>query len=335
MTVRAVAVTLTAAALALAGAAPAGATNPQWEVWNAPALSAGQIVSDSFPGDAVLQQHWFRFRATAGTPINITATPASPGCMSENGKFSLLDMELINPDASSTYSGKEFVISWTGQQAGDYYIEATYHGSGGCAYSFTTPGGALSPITTKLGLAEPNDTPESANGPLRADIRYEGTIETSNDIDWVYFWGRAGQQVTADLAGGGCDVLYTLDGYPGSYGNPGPMSGGIFTSTTNQIFANRATWSLEYTGALRLGFRGAESYNVGCKWALTLGGAVLKQNPRICDNARAAATRAKSTYNRHKRLAARHRKHKSLISLKRKLNTAKKIATLRCAAERA
>lgn len=63
------------------------------------------------------------------------------------------------------------------------------------------------------GEYEPNDTRETAHGPLLGEKDYVAEIDTENDVDWYLFYVKTYSQmefVTTMLKSDGCSVLYRL-----------------------------------------------------------------------------------------------------------------------------
>lgn len=60
-------------------------------------------------------------------------------------------------------------------------------------------------------LAEPDDLPSQAHGPLLGETSYSGKIETSNDVDRVYFQVKAGAAVNVRLSVGAGEIYTDSD----------------------------------------------------------------------------------------------------------------------------
>jgi hypothetical protein len=65
-------------------------------------------------------------------------------------------------------------------------------------------------------LAEPDDSPAGAGGPIQSGGLYYGTIDTENDVDWWVFYSGGDTQIDVALTGLGPDscfgpVMYLKD----------------------------------------------------------------------------------------------------------------------------
>jgi hypothetical protein len=92
---------------------------------------------------------------------------------------------------------------------GRYYVRVSSEYGTDCQYSFSIgPTSAFVPPPAALPVVEvpePNEFPGQAYGPLKAGVLYSGKIETSNDLDWLYFEGRPNRRVTITPTVFGCE----------------------------------------------------------------------------------------------------------------------------------
>jgi len=315
--------------LILGTSAATSSATPQ--SFTAAPLGPGQTVTSGGDGGSSRSEGAYRFRAVAGASINITVTAPCGAA----------DANLYRPDSEQTYADRDGVVSYTAPTGGDYYLYVT--GPARCPYSFVMPtDGILPPVTTIVDVPEA-ETNRGAESPylLQPDVRYQSVLETTNDEDWLTFYGRKGQIIVADFAGSndrGCDLAYGTGNplptqYEFQHGIDQFMAGGIFTAQLSPVSASTAAWSLRYSGRYDWGVHNTWDSNAGCAWAITLHGHLLRQNPAICDNSRIAVASAKRSLKRHQKLAARHRKHKSIRRLRALVIKRQKLAATRCAAE--
>jgi hypothetical protein len=78
------------------------------------------------------------------------------------------------------------------------YLAVSDHCQDGADYEFRIdPVGAIvsrgAPFWPANATAEPNDRPALAAGPLRGGTPYQGTINSLNDVDWLYFYAKPGR----------------------------------------------------------------------------------------------------------------------------------------------
>ncbi|MGK2936288.1 MAG: hypothetical protein ACSLFR_00555 [Solirubrobacteraceae bacterium] len=122
-------------------------------------------------------------------------------------------------------------------------------------------------MPTSAGIVEPNETPQSASGPLAGAAWYSGVLETVNDQDWMTFYLAPGTHQlslwTIELPGHGCSDGPTMEmfrDYPTT--NSGPV-------TKAAVISNKYTsGNVTATGPGRY-FLKAAAYgtgDVGCGW---------------------------------------------------------------------
>lgn len=140
-------------------------------------------------------------------------TAADPNCD--------MKLHLMGPDAgdwhdrspsdrlASSDLGESGQILYT-LQPGRYHL-GMYRDSdcvGADFYITFAPASALVPVadavTPIVPIGEPNDTRETATGPLTTGVGYRGALETRNDTDWLYMYVQTPGNLVWRGEGSGC-----------------------------------------------------------------------------------------------------------------------------------
>lgn len=149
---------------------------------------------------------------------------------------------------------------------GRYYVHVSTESGVGCKYSLSAgPSSAFvapPPALPVVQVPEPNEFPAQAYGPIKAGVLYSGKIETSNDLDYLFFDGRANKRVT---------IIPTVYGCEGGHIDTGIYKGAD-TGALHFIFSGG-----EYEGSgihtVSIGPRDLDWYlrvegDEGCSWQL-------------------------------------------------------------------
>jgi hypothetical protein len=201
------------AVLCIAALAPAAVAQADTEPNNALVqaegpISGGVTVAGSLgaPDD----EDWYVFYVQGQQQIHLTSTP----------------------DKTNTNCGNVYLTDTDGQSVADdfttppgtnRYFARVSNFSSYCqntSYTFKlNPAAALvsGPATKQAQpTGEPNETKDQPAGPLEGGVPYSGSLDTSNDEDWFYFYTAPGAHPVDVAVTGpaldGCNVYYTVYG---------------------------------------------------------------------------------------------------------------------------
>jgi hypothetical protein len=219
---------LLVAAPAQAAAAPE--VEPNDNILQVTATANTEGLTGTIGADGDVDHFWLGLRPQRQVKILATAS----GCTSTNwGR--LVRVEIDSPDNQNddlVYLRPETdanTVSATTTTPGVYggptqYFMVTVSDDGanvGCRYTLqvqSSTGGNTDAIDPSppatypvVPLAEPDDLRSQAFGPLLGETSYSGKIETSNDVDQVYFQVRAGAAVNVRLSVGAGEVYVDSD----------------------------------------------------------------------------------------------------------------------------
>ena len=248
-------------ALALLPTGPAFAEpEPDNWIWQATGPITNGQFSGTIPSDN--DNDWYMFYAASQTQLTITLAPNA--CPSYLAFYGTNGGSRIDGTAGSTTTPR--TITYTTALGTNRYFIRMYEYSDSCqtdAYSVSmTPvsglmsGPPMPTATTSTG--EPNESAAQAWGPLAGDTIYTGTLETQNDVDWLYFYASAAFDLTA-ISSTECDGYARLRSSNEGYGT---ISGTGYTyNSYSHLTFTPAEWKryyLEMTG------------NTGCTWRISI-----------------------------------------------------------------
>ena len=248
-------------------ASAAGEVEPDNDIISA----FGPIGSTAYVGtlqDAG-EEDWYWLQLAGGQQITFSAAFNSESCFFPNASAYLTDYygsAITRLEAPTFEYGVTQQYRYTTPGAGGtYYIEvAGSTDNAGCEYEFeVTPPSAFAPAPPKppaVAVTEPDDFQSEAH-PIGAGTVYAGRIDTSNDVDRLYFEAKANQAVSVELAGGGCGGSIEADVKP-------PDGSKEFPQTAYASAGSRGTAELKTFAGGR--FEILVSGDLGCEWQLLL-----------------------------------------------------------------
>lgn len=153
-------------------------------------LTGGTVYNGTLPNDG--DQDWYVFYVTSQTQLDITATTIG-GSPCGDTYFQFLDTDGYRIDSVSPYPNQTEHIKYTTPVGTTRFLLKV---SDGCSdvgkYQFTIqPAASVVPgpgVSAPVPTPEPNETADQAFGPLTGGVTYAGTLDTSNDQDWFYFF---------------------------------------------------------------------------------------------------------------------------------------------------
>ena len=161
---------------------------------------------------------WYRLRLAGARQVHFTWTWGND-CVSTEDTFQVRDrlgrtVHIESPTFGWDPDWGEESGSWsyTTPPGGDLYyltFQSDQEGSD-CHYRFAVnpPSAVVTrepAAPPRVALPEPDDGPRQANRGVTGDLLYTGTIDTSNDEDWMTFRVRPGRAVRVQLRGIGSD----------------------------------------------------------------------------------------------------------------------------------
>jgi hypothetical protein len=219
---------------------------------------------------------WYSLQLGSQQQITLTASTLNAKQCSSGPEFGLLtywgeevhSLRPWEPSASAEMETLEYHYT-TPVGGGTFYIRVSAFdeeaGPEGCKYQFSvTPASAYVAPPPQLPIVpvpEPNELQAQAFGPLMAGSLYTGSIETSNDKDWLYYYGRASSTVTIVVNRVKCGT--------------GHVSFGVFREGKDGSIAGNS--SHEYEGhfkrSVAVGPKSTKFYvevegDLGCYWQL-------------------------------------------------------------------
>ena len=285
---------------------------------------------------------WYWLQLAGGQQITFSAVFNSQGCFFPNASASLIDYygsTIARLQGPTFEPGVVQQYRYTTPGAGGTYYIEVQGGSGdeGCEYEFeVSPPSAFAPAPPKppiVPVSEPDDFLAQAH-PIGAGSLYAGRIDTSNDVDRLYFEAKANQTVSVELAGGGCDG--------GVEANVKPPDGSKeFAQTAYGSAESRGTATLKTFGGGR--FDIVVSGDLGCQWQLLLSpaSALGADAPKTshadpCRDARRALARRRYRLHRLERTlrfastARRPRLLRQITAQKREVRSARNAIRAHC-----
>lgn len=218
-------------------------------------------------------EDWYRFQVW--NPVHVRLFLDVP--VNVDYELALFDPDGYMLDGTSSGVGVDESIDWTIDEPGTYYIRVV--GFGG-DYNQTTPY-SLTLSNPKTGDTwEPNNTLETAAGPLKSGSSITSYIFTGNDDDWYCFGVTSPTHVSISLDVPS-DRDYELELYDSE-------SGWTLASSTNGTGMDE---SIEYTiqtpGNYYVRVRGySDEYSQSLSYRLTATGAGMSTCTRIAGESR-------------------------------------------------
>lgn len=210
----AIVVLATALSWGLTGVARAD-TEPNNEIIEAEGPLSAQTYTGSIQTEQDEDWYWVQLGSQQQVTFKVEELP-SASCHTIVS-FQLLDYwgnKITQLDPWYQEPDEEEYHYTTAVGGGIYYIKAFGLNAAGCGYGFSiTPSSGYAPASPKppvVAVPEPNELQVQAYGPLASGVLYAGAIETQNDVDQLYFDGRAHRTVTFQLTLGSCG--YERDG---------------------------------------------------------------------------------------------------------------------------
>jgi hypothetical protein len=209
-----------------AQAAPTPEAEPNDNIFQATATANTEGLTGKVGANGDVD--YFRLGLRPQRQVKILATAA--GCDSEYGSSTLVEVSVLPADgggdrlaylAPTRNEPSRYMTTTTPGVFGgptQYFLVKVVDAAAfvGCTYTFqvqSATGGTTDAIDPTppatypvVPLAEPDDLPSQAHGPLGGETSYAGTIDTSNDVDQVYFQVRAGTAVNLRLTVGSGEV---------------------------------------------------------------------------------------------------------------------------------
>ncbi len=204
-----------------ASAAPALEVEPNDTIFQVTTTANTEGLTGAVNVDSDVDYFWLGLRPQRQVKIIATAG----GCVSDRYSYdSLVSLSIQSPDADAASvaylapTQQTPTASVTTTTPGVYGGATQYflvrvadnHATPGCTYNLqvqSATGGTTdaidpNPPATRpvVATTEPNDLDSQANGPLQGDTDYAGTIDTTNDVDRLYFQLRAGAAVNVRLS---------------------------------------------------------------------------------------------------------------------------------------
>lgn len=249
-----------------AHAAPASEIEPNDTIFQVTATANTEGLTGKVGATGDVDYFWIGLRPQR--QVKILATAA--GCTSDRYSYDdLVEVSLLPAEgggegiaylAPTTSEPSDYITTTTPGTFGgptQYFLVkvADDHAQVGCTYTVQVQGAAggatdaidpTPPATYPVvPLAEPDDLPSQAHGPLSGETSYSGKIETSNDVDRVYFQVRAGAAVNVRLTVGSGEVDTDSDN---ALESDPYASAGSYDISTVAVASGDRTYRLAITG---------------------------------------------------------------------------------------
>lgn len=248
-----------------AQAAPRPEVEPNDNIFQVTATANTEGLTGKVGASGDVDYFWIGLRPQR--QVKILATAA--GCTSDYSSSGLVYVSLLPADGGgeglaslrpTRNEPTDFTTTTTpGVYGGatQYYLVKVEDGYAdvGCTYTVQVQGAtggatdAIDPTPPAtypvVRLAEPDDLPSQAHGPLGGETSYAGTIETSNDVDQVYFQVRAGAAVNVRLSVGSGEVDTDSDD---ALDSDPYASAGNYDISTVAVASGDRTYRLAITG---------------------------------------------------------------------------------------
>jgi hypothetical protein len=306
--------------------------------------SQGPIGSTSYQGHlgASDEDDWYWVQLAGGQQISFSAVFEEQGCFFPDADARLIDYSgkvLLNLSGPTFEPGVVQEDHYTTPpNAQTYFVEVEHGGEDeDCAYSFQIgPAAAFAPAPPKpplLPLSEPDDLVAEAHE-IGAGTLYTGKIDTSNDVERLFFIAKAQQSVAVEIAGGDCGGRIEAGVAP-------PKNSGTFPETA---YGSTDSWG---RAVVKTGSGGrfdvTVSGDTGCTWQLLLSpasalGADAPSNTHVdpCRKARRLLTRRRARLHRLQRTLSfaspRRRPHirHQIAARRRAVKSARRAVQVRC-----
>lgn len=300
---------------------------------------------------------WYRIELAPRRQVTVAVTFSTPSGTSntcgenfDGGRFTVRDEQserLSDERGTSTYS------LTTPAEASRIYVDV--YARNGCAYTLQiSPSDAVLPPVAEpphVPAGEPDESLAQATGPLDGDVYYEGMIDTSNDLEYLYFYAGGSRKVTLDfLSPGGCTDTRAFRGTVFEDGtqdaNPDDrLPGGVNGNVYLDLYLRRIVTFAARPAVARYNI--AIEGGQGCRWLVkvspatalsrSLDATLPKASSPECKAARRQraryarlVTQAKRTLRRthsgHRRASAR----RSLSARRKLLRSAKRAVARTC-----
>lgn len=191
--------------LALAGVARAdGEFEPNDDIAAATVLDVGPTYAATV--ETTNDRDWFAFHLAGGQQVAFVVTPESSTCDDFSDRFRA-SVRGAEGKTLTELNDEGGTYRYTTPKTGFYYVTTGDEAFGapkvGCRYQFSagpaSAGAPAPPAPARQPAPEPNETAAQAYGPLNPGVRYDGTIETANDVDALFFYAFRGRQVDVEL----------------------------------------------------------------------------------------------------------------------------------------
>ena len=176
------------------------------------------VITDSNPVTGMTNTpqdvDWYEFSLGSQQQVTLNLSVGSVNC----GVFfdfrdyrgqSIDNGILINEELSPSEGAREEYHYTTAYYSGIYYL-AMGTGQPGCEYAVSmSPNSAFAPLPAPLPMVEvpePNDLQSQAYGPMKAGTLYAGTIDTENDVEWLYFYVRGHHRAQLQMTDARCST---------------------------------------------------------------------------------------------------------------------------------
>lgn len=334
---------LSASALLLSSSI-AGAAAAEIEPNDDVISAQGPIGPTSYQGHlgAGDEDDWYWVQLAGGQQVSFSAVFEEQGCFFPDADARLIDyhgkvlLALSGPTFEPGVVQEDHYTTPPG--SGTYFVEVEHGGMDeDCAYSFQLgPAAAIAPAPPKpplLPLAEPDDLLSEAHE-IGAGTLYTGKIDTSNDVERMFFVAKAQQSVAVEIADGGCGGGVEAGVAP-------PAHSGTFPETA---YGSSGGWGLAVVKTGSGGrFDVTVSGNTGCAWQLLLSpasslGADAPSGKHVdpCRKARRLLTRRRARLHRLQRTLPfasaqrRPRIRRQIAARRRAVKSARRAVRVQC-----
>ena len=188
-------------------------TEPNDNMLQANVITDSNLVTGATNTEQDVDWYEFSLGSQQQVTLNIDVVPANCGVEFEfrdyrgeriESGISLGEELSWNPE--SAHEGYHYTTAYGG---GIYYL-MIYQGPPGCEYTVSmSPTSAFAPLAAPLpvvDIPEPNDLQSQAYGPMKAETLYAGTIDTENDVEWLYFYVRGHHKAQLRMTDARCST---------------------------------------------------------------------------------------------------------------------------------